>query len=660
MSQFLDEFESLVEQRKHSDAVLCLLRILHGFDSTYGQLQGVVEAKTVPSSLWGSVDQHLINRLVSAISALFMSPELIISEQGFQQLIGYQRWLATLFASSPLRNADHVLRTLNIHAATGKGFEVQHNDIYKFLLLYFPLSDVPLDLDNLWGWNPYAAASLGMALVSPRFLGEEQAYGKREQLLPWLSRKLQELDDPTRLPLGVLHDVYMHCSYSLLSNRHDIKAALNGLIRKHLASWGIEPLPRLEHKAPAQDGAKARASRARKDKAARKESVAVAAAPVQRPVMLVVVEWFTSAHSIYRTHSRTIEGARKEFQVIGMGFDTHVDGLGRGVFDEFIALQGAGLKEQIEHIRRVAQERGASVLYMPSVGMFPLTAYLANCRFAPVQAMALGHPATSRSDNIDYVVVEEDYVGDPKCFSEQLLVLPKDGMPYRPSAHAIELDSQDRLQLQPAQCTHIAIAATKMKLNPAFLGVCRAIRDRAASKVQFHFLIGSANGIECEQIRLFLRAYLGDAATFYPHQSYANYMRVVRSCDLFLNPFPFGNTNGIVDCVTAGLVGVCKTGPEVFEHIDEGMFGRIGFPSEWVSATLEAYVQAALALIADPHARKAKARELSGPKAAEVFFRGDANGLGRMLAQRLEEALSRRESIPVRRERGEQTAVEAT
>ena len=34
--------------------------------------------------------------------------------------------------------------------------------------------------------------------------------------------------------------------------------------------------------------------------------------------------------------------------------------------------------------------------------------------------------------------------------------------------------------------------------------------------------------------------------------------------DMFLSPFPFGNTNGIVDAFTAGLPGVCKTGREVF------------------------------------------------------------------------------------------------
>jgi predicted O-linked N-acetylglucosamine transferase (SPINDLY family) len=65
-----------------------------------------------------------------------------------------------------------------------------------------------------------------------------------------------------------------------------------------------------------------------------------------------------------------------------------------------------------------------------------LTLFMSNLRIAPLQIAALGRPATTHSDKIDYISVEEDYIGDPACFSERLLKLPKDGQPYRPS-HAL-------------------------------------------------------------------------------------------------------------------------------------------------------------------------------------------------------------------------------
>ena len=63
------------------------------------------------------------------------------------------------------------------------------------------------------------------------------------------------------------------------------------------------------------------------------------------------------------------------------------------------------------------------------------------------------------------------------------------------------------------------------------------------------------------------------------HKSAPNavYMANINDCDMFANPFPFGNTNGIVDTVYCGLPGVCLIGDEVHEHIDKGMFTRNEF-----------------------------------------------------------------------------------
>ncbi|WP_250477711.1 hypothetical protein [Caballeronia sp. INML1] len=98
-----------------------------------------------------------------------------------------------------------------------------------------------------------------------------------------------------------------------------------------------------------------------------------------------------------------------------------VDETGREVFDEFIPLAGANLWEHVRQVREVSEARQAQAMYMPSVGMFPTTMALACLRVAPLQMMALGHPATTHGHAMDYVVVEEDYVGDEACFSEKLL-----------------------------------------------------------------------------------------------------------------------------------------------------------------------------------------------------------------------------------------------
>ncbi|MFX6023462.1 hypothetical protein ABTF26_20725, partial [Acinetobacter baumannii] len=83
-------------------------------------------------------------------------------------------------------------------------------------------------------------------------------------------------------------------------------------------------------------------------------------------------------------------------------------------------------------------------------------------RVAPLQVAALGHPATTCSRRIDYISVEEDFIGDPACFSEQLLRLPADGQPYRPSAVPFIVP---QLQRRNQPVVNVAVAATTMKLN---------------------------------------------------------------------------------------------------------------------------------------------------------------------------------------------------
>ena len=76
---------------------------------------------------------------------------------------------------------------------------------------------------------------------------------------------------------------------------------------------------------------------------------------------------------------------------------------------------------------------------------------------------------------------------------------------------------------------------------------------------------------------------------------------------MMVNPFPFGNTNGIIDMVTLGLVGVCKTGAEVHEHIDEGLFKRLGLPEWLIANTVDEYVERAIRL-AENHQERLELR----------------------------------------------------
>jgi hypothetical protein len=608
----LEDFEHLAYSRQHEDAARMLVNLLSILDKSYGVPGDLFQALPLAGVAPEQRHAHVGIRLASAISCLFSDKGFHFSPQSLASLFAVQRWFATIFGSTQFLNADHVVRALNL---AGKGnlnhLEVTTQDLPKFCLLYLPESEIVLEIDALWDANKYLAASLGMALLSPRFLGSPQSHGKRETLLPWLTEKLPQIESLDALPVGIMHDVYMHCSYADRADKHAIKGSINTLIDRWLVQHDLRPLD---------------------------TPVSISGQGV-KPTMLVVMEWFNAGHSIYRTHSRTLEAARELFHVIGMGLSSATDAVGHAVFDEWIEVKPASLQEQTRQIRGVADARQAQIFYMPSVGMFPLTMMLTNIRLAPVMAMALGHPATTNSEHMDYVVVEEDYVGDPACFSEQLLILPNDGMPYRPSGLASESPAPPIIRENP-EVVDIIVAASAMKINPGFLNACKVISERSKVPVKFHFAVAFAQGMVFEQVKRVIANVLGNSAVVYSHRGYVEYMDIVRKCDMFINPFPFGNTNGIIDTVTAGLVGICKTGNEVNEHIDQGLFERFGLPNWLVATDTERYIKATIKLVENHELRNELRRKHAGPEKVERIFQGRPQIMGQLFMGVLQEKIA--------------------
>ncbi len=605
-------FEAAVHKKEYETACNELLAILGRIDANFGTIHGIeIDLPEQIQHMPQECDLHFCTRVAAAVTDLFSDPQLLINEHGAIRFLSLQRWLAQIFGASPYINADHILQTYNVNPdlADRKNIMLNHDNFEavftKLCILYFPESNVILNLDAAWEHMPNLCASLCFALQSPRFIGTPTAFAKRATILQWFPAKLEQLKNLNHVPSGISHDVYMHCSYDTAVNKHDVKRPLNHVIRRHLLQSGWQD-----------------------------RDVSDSGTNQGKPVMVVLLEHFHGGHSIYRTHSTSMVAARKHFHLIGIGKNS-VDDLGRQVFDEFVELNETTLMDQLLQVREVCEKNKAAVLYMPSIGMDLITIFASNTRMAPIQAVALGHPATTHSDFIEYVVVEDDYVGSEECFSETLIRLPKDALPYVPSAAAPT--HVNYLLRENPEVVHIGVASTTMKLNPYFLSACQAIRDRAKVKVHFHFALGQSSGIIHPYIERFIKSFLGSDATAHAHLPYPQYMQVLHQCDMMVNPFPFGNTNGIIDMVTLGLVGVCKTGPEVHEHIDEGLFKRLGLPEWLIADTVEEYVERA-ARLAENHAERLELRRhIIENNGLQTLFSGDPRPMGEAFMAKFKE-----------------------
>ncbi|TNH09732.1 adhesin [Testudinibacter sp. TR-2022] len=532
-----------------------------------------------------------------------------MSVQQAVQLLSYHKSLEMLFSASAYWNSDHILRTFHRHdiAVDLQNFQLRSNQstYLKFFCLYTLESDIKLELEILWQLNAPFCAAFCLALLSQRAVADSDAYQKRHIILQWLPEKLLTLTDISLLPYGILHDVYMHCSYDDAVNKHLIKRSLNHIFRLHLL----------------QDGWRDR-------------TFLSTGKINNKPIMLVLLEHFSTEHSIYRTHSRSLLAAKARFHLVGIGRERHVDQAGRAIFDQFVELQQAGIPEQMAQLRTLAESLKPAVFYMPSLGMDLITLYASVVRIAAVQVIALGHPATSHSDFIDYALVEEDYTANNTAdfFSEKLIKLPNTALPYI-SSGAMKKYPEHQFRENP-NVVQIGIASSIMKINPHFLSACQEILKRTNTPIHFRFICGLSFGSTHVYLDKVIKRYLGNSATLYSHRPYDDYLAELNQCDMLINPFPFGNTNGIIDMVLLGLVGVCKTGSEVHEHIDEGLFNRLKLPKWLIASNVEQYITSAVKLAEDHQLRLSIRKELIRNAPLKRLFEGQPDIIGEILWQK--------------------------
>lgn len=609
----LDRLESLVQSCDYDGAHTETVALLETLIQRRGTLPDDRLASVVPNEPRDEQSQQILQRIADALTTLLSDPGFQFSNEQCGQLFWARPWLNMLFAATSYGSTDHIVRALLEHAPAPDDKDGVDALTRKQLVLYTAESQYDMDLGALAKSDPVLAASLGISMLGAAVVISPAAHAKRERMAEWLPPVLDTIDDLDDLPGWAVCAAYMHCSYSLLPQRHAVKRSINRLVRNKLRTLGL-----LEREvAPGRD-------------AARKQQTG------RKPVMFVVLEWFTGGHSIYRTHSRTMLAAREHFEVVAFGEDQHVDEMGRAIFDRFIPFEyPEHIGDCIRQLQDFVDEHQPDVLYMPSVGMFSHTIFVSNVRLAPLQIAGLGHPATMHSSQMDYVSVEDDFVGDPACFSEKLLRLPKDGQPYRPS----KLLSDITPAIPPrGECINIAVTASAMKINPVFLQACRSIIETAGVPVRFHFMTSWGEGVDIAYVRKSIHAALPEShAWVYGSTAYPRYLQILNTMDMFISPFPFGNTNGIVDSFTLGLPGVNLCGAEVFEHIDSGLFSRAGLPSWLTTSTVDEYVRAAVRLATQHAERETLRQRLIEEKAAERLFEGRPEAFGEAVLKLVEE-----------------------
>jgi hypothetical protein len=602
----VEQFEHYVQVRHHEAAGKALFDILYRIDNNAGSLSGItcIAPAALPPE---QRDLHICERVAAATSRLFLDEAFVLSSQGFRQVMCLQRWLSLIYGCTAQRHADHVIRTLcGVSETTAPDFNIPDAQLLKCVFLMTVESELNLNLEQLWNQNQTLAATLFFAWLSTTVMASPAAHQKREALLAWWPARMLEATDFASWPLPVIHQVYMLCSYGFLDERHAIKKSLNALIRQHLLSLTLGDVASIavQDMGTAQPQPLARSAMRLRAK----------------PTLMVVTEWFSPGFAVYRTHSMTLRALKDKFHLVGLGPRSAANEIGQAVFDEFYPTPEGDVLDTVRFARSVAEQKKPDIVYHLGVGMFPHTVYLSNIRLAPIQMVSNGHGASTFSPQMDYFITDEGYMSGQAAFGERLLPMPANVMQMIPNVDMPDefLKQVQRVPRERPSVLKIAIAAAIIKINPVFIGTLRSIAERSEAEglpMEFHFPMAQAVGPLHHRIRAEIEAILDVRAVqkrafVYPHQKYTEYMRIIADCDMFINPFPYGNTNGIADMALLGMPGICKAGSELAEHIDVGMFKRIGLPDWCVAWSIDDYIDATLRMAYNHHERWMLSKQL--------------------------------------------------
>ena len=612
----LDIFESAVARGDNDAAVAEMLAILRTVDDRYGRIDRIAGSALTPHRR----PQQIATRFAAAFARLLTTDPLPFSPAAYEQLTYQHRWLELMFQVSGFGSADYLIPQLATVVREDGSRVVPPEGLARFLLIFSAATGMSMNLDESLAVNAAATITACLGYLASRFCYTDGAHAFRERLLEWLPDKIAAVA-LGGVWLQHIASPYMHCSYAMRPDKHRIKAPIIAQMRRALLAAGA---PEMTEAPP----------------------------PSQRPTIVITTENFNEGHSVHRTHSKAVAALRRDFHTVGIVYASQVTPPIEACFDEIVTWRSEGglVGAAAAHAAEALARRPAMVLHL-GVGMSPHVIALASLRLAPVQAASFGHTASTMSPAIDYMILPEDFIGDPACFSETLVGVPAAAMPYCPREDIDYLAVRARGEAARAARAQggaagvrIAVPASVMKLGPPFFEALARAAVAASAPVAFEvFPLGSHDLGHLELAQRL--ALLLPTAVVHPELDYADYIERLAACDFFVCPFPYGNMNSILDSVLVGLPGVCLDGPEAHAHADVAYFRRMKLPAALAASTVDDYVGAVARLASDPRwlARCRKAATAADLDAA--FFEGDT----RLFADTVKALLAKTPPAPPQR-----------
>jgi predicted O-linked N-acetylglucosamine transferase (SPINDLY family) len=241
------------------------------------------------------------------------------------------------------------------------------------------------------------------------------------------------------------------------------------------------------------------------------------------------------------------------------------------------------------------------LLLFADVGMDALCSTLAFSRMAPVQCVTWGHPETTGSPTMDYFLSSEllDGPDAQEHYSETLIRMPLTGTCYeRPSVPSDPESIRRRPGLAGSGSLY-GCPQSLFKFHPDDDVVLRGILE-ADPTGRIAVIEGRVpewtNRLRARWHKTL--ATVHDRIVFLPAMANDEYLRLLRICDVILDPLHFGGGNSSYEALAMGTPVVTLPKPYLRGRITAGLYRKMQM-SDCIVKTTDEYIALAVRLATD-------------------------------------------------------------
>lgn len=502
--------------------------------------------------------KFFLKTYVETLLTAILHKDIDIPDEAFNQVITRHETLHRLLALAGVSNTDEMVQ--GILGEGGKKLTPLQQK--KLLLILAPTTKLPMIEIIKKTLIKYRARAVYSYLLHPTMYNSA-IYANKNALIE-VSDIIDTLPCEERL-LQDVQNLYFRVSYLDAPHKHRVKKTLNNYIKRFFRERNLLNAPFTPREYPDNTDGK--------------------------PVLVIFSEIFHSNHAMFRSHSQRIASYREKFYVILVTLGgQNIDPAVFDMCDEFVEIKANEVIQSISLFKSF----GADVIYFLSVGMTILSVLLSNFRFAPLQIMALGHPATSYSREIDFVTGKEDHY-TKRAFPYDRFVAEYSAIGHKPQLQY----TKDTLPLpkdtEAGNELHIAIPGIALKLSAPFFDLVEEmVRELKENKpdAQIHIKVMSSDKHTRE---ILMADYLTHKFspygefTYLGFQEYNLYFEQLRGSDIVLCPFPFGHSHTMSDALLAGKPVISLKGDEPHSRTEYAFLKFFGLDGQFSADNLDEY-----------------------------------------------------------------------